>query len=282
MTDTSFLSNRPTKAIYQYEEGLRTHIARVVALQPFSALSDVERGLFKTGSENTYALETNETIFYAQGGGQPFDTGYIEAVSYGHKRSKFIVEAVRNASEGRILHFGHFEDPAAVNLEADDMVEQHIDGAKRDLNSRIHTAGHIIALSIRKLVQQELDLNVTELKAQHYPDASFVEFQGSIDGKFKEAIQRQSTQSVKDALPVKLSWYLPDELHSQAVITAEGMPIVAGADGKVRVVDIVGAGAYPCGGTHVPDTSRVGEIVVKSIKRQKGNSKVSYAVLDAK
>ncbi|KAI7284993.1 hypothetical protein KC345_g1991 [Hortaea werneckii] len=282
MADPSFPSSRPTKAIYQYEEGLRTHIARVVAIQPFSALSDAERGLFKTGAENTYALETNETIFYAQGGGQPFDTGYIETANQGDKRPKFNVEAVRNASEGRILHFGHFEDPTTKELEAGDMVQQHIDGAKRDLNSRIHTAGHIIALSIRQLAQQEPDLNVTELKAQHYPDASFVEFQGSIDGKFKEAIQNQASQYVKDALPVKLSWYLPEELYSQAVITAEGMPIVAGADGKVRVVDIVGAGAYPCGGTHVPDTSRVGDVVVKSIKRQKRNSKVSYAVLDAK
>ncbi|KAI7208596.1 hypothetical protein KC343_g670 [Hortaea werneckii] len=282
MTDPSFPSSRPTKAIYQYEEGLRTHIARVVAIQPFSALSDAERGLFKTGSENTYALETNETIFYAQGGGQPFDTGYIETASHGDKRTKFIVEAVRNAPEGRILHFGHFEDPTTAKLEAGDMVEQHIDGAKRDLNSRIHTAGHIIALSIRQLAQQEPDLNITELKAQHYPDTSFVEFQGSIDSKFKEAIQSQASQYVKDALPVKLSWYLPDELHSYAVITAEGMPIIARADGKVRVVDIVGAGAYPCGGTHVPDTSRVGDVVVKTIKRQKGNSKVSYAVSDAK
>ncbi|RMY54208.1 hypothetical protein D0863_13703 [Hortaea werneckii] len=281
MTDPSLPSSRPTKAIYQYEEGLRTHIARVVAIQPFSVLSDAEQGLFKTGSENTYALETNETIFYAQGGGQPFDTGHMKTTSHGEKRPQFIVEAVRNASEGRILHFGHFEDPTTTKLEAGDMVEQHIDGAKRDLNSRIHTAGHIIALSIRRLAQQEPDLKVTELKAQHYPDTSFVEFQGSIDGRFKEAIQNQASQYVKDALPVKLSWYLPEELHSHAVIMAEGMPIIAGADGKVRVVDIVGAGAYPCGGTHVPDTSRVGEVVVKSIKRQKGNSKVSYAVLDA-
>ncbi|KAI6895731.1 hypothetical protein KC318_g11335 [Hortaea werneckii] len=282
MADTSFPSDRQTKAIYQYEEGLRNHIARVVAIQPFSGLSDAERGLFKTGSENTYALETNETIFYTQGGGQPFDTGYIEAANHGDKRPKFIVEAVRNAPEGRILHFGHFEDPLTASLEAGDIIEQHIDGARRDLNSRVHTAGHLIALSIRQLAQQEPDLNVTELKAQHYPETSFVEFQGSIDSKFKEVIQTQSTQYVKDALPVKLTWYFPDELHTHAVITAEGMPIVAGADGKVRVVDIVGAGAYPCGGTHVPDTSRVGGIVVKGIKRQKGNSKVSYAVLDAK
>jgi Ser-tRNA(Ala) deacylase AlaX len=59
------------------------------------------------------------------------------------------------------------------------------------------------------------------------------------------------------------------------------MPIVANPDGKVRAVDIVGAGAYPCGGTHVPDSSFVGTITVKNIKRQKGVSKVSYAIGDS-
>jgi Ser-tRNA(Ala) deacylase AlaX len=62
------------------------------------------------------------------------------------------------------------------------------------------------------------------------------------------------------------------------VIVAEGMPVLSGIDGMVRIVDIVGAGAYPCGGTHTPDTSFVGEIKIRTIKRQKGMSKISYEV----
>ena len=101
-----------------------------------------------------------------------------------------------------------------------------------------------------------------------------------LDSKYKDAIQTQSSRYVGDALPIELSWYKPEELKDNGVILAEGMPIVTGNDGKVRVVDIVGAGAYPCGGTHVPDTSVVRKIVVKGIKRQKGNSKISYSIGD--
>lgn len=43
-------------------------------------------------------------------------------------------------------------------------------------------------------------------------------------------------------------------------------------------MDIVGAEAYPYGGTHVPDTSKAGKVTIKKISRSKRNSKVSYVV----
>ncbi|TKA34167.1 hypothetical protein B0A50_00147 [Salinomyces thailandicus] len=270
-----------TKPLYQQEESLRTHVARITSVRSFQLLSDAEKALFKTGGDETCVIEANETIFYAQGGGQPFDTGLMASLGQQqHAGTDFMVEAVRNGSDGRILHFGHFSAGRKDTLKEGDMVEQRIDATRRDLNSRIHTGGHIIALAVRRLVEKTAELEVTELKAQHYPDACFVEFKGVIDNKHKDAIQDQATKYVKNALPVKLNWYDPEELGASGAITAEGMPIIAGIDGKVRVVDVVGAGAYPCGGTHVQDTSLVGQLVVKSIKRQKGNSKISYSVQD--
>ena len=277
-TETEEKAKSLTSLVYQWDERLRDLSTRVTSIHQYVDISSEEQALFKSGTEKTYALETKETIFYVQGGGQPFDNGSIRPVEGAGKDKKFNVEAVRYGSQGKVLHFGHFENDET--FEEGEMVEQSIDSARRDNNSRVHTAGHLIGLSVRKLVGSNSDLNATELKASHYPDAAFVEFKGVIDGKFKDAIQQQATQYVSEALPVKLYAYKPEELDENGVITAEGMPIVAGADGKVRVVDIVGAGAYPCGGTHVPDSSYVGEVIVRNIKRQKGISKVSYTVKD--
>lgn len=125
---------------------------------------------------------------------------------------------------------------------------------------------------------------VTELKAQHYPDAAFVEFRGIIDGKHKDAIQAQCDAFVSQALPIKVYWWNEAELREKCAIVPENvaLPVVPdGSDGQlglVRVVDIEGAGAYPCGGTHVPDTSVVGRIEVRKISRSKGISKVSYTI----
>lgn len=273
----------PTKPLYQYEEALRKHVTRIDAVRPWSALDEGERSLYKAGEEGTYAVETRETIFYAQGGGQPFDTGYMTLAEDDGKAKTLNVEAVRNGAENRVLHFGRFGEEADSTAFADGVtVEQHIDGARRDLNSIIHTAGHLVSLAVLRLSSQTPEFQVTDgVKAQHYPDTSFVEFNGLIDGKWKDAIQRQCTEFVEQALPIQLSWLRPEELKNHdEVILIEGMSPITGLDGKARVVDIVGAGAYLCGGTHVPETSLIGEIVVKRIKRQKGISKVSYAVKD--
>lgn len=274
----SVSSTLGAKAVYQYDEGLRQHVCRVTALRPFSDLPDAEKALFKAGVETTRVLETAETIFYAQGGGQPFDTGVISRQDSNGLQTVFEVQAVRNAPEGRVLHFGTFKSGEDAAFANGDMVEQRIDGGRRDSNSKYHTAGHCIGLSVRRLMEKAPELEVSELKAQHYPDASFVEFKGVIDGSYKDAIQQQVSEFVKAALPVKLYWFKPEELEENGVFMAPGMPIVAGPDGKVRVVDIVGAGGYCCGGTHTADTSLVGDVVIKGIKRQKGISKISYTL----
>ncbi|KAF2720338.1 hypothetical protein K431DRAFT_304343 [Polychaeton citri CBS 116435] len=232
-------SQRPPKALYQLDERLRSYV---------------------NASESSHIVETAETIFYAQGGGQPSDTGCItKKLRSDQKSVRFDVEAVRHGKQGRILHLVTGED-IADSLHPGDLVEQRVDGIRRDLNSRAHTAGHIVGLAVRKLVEQTPELSVSELKASHFPDACFVEFKGLIDGKHKAAIQEQVSKYVKDALPIELSWYPPGDFGTHSVATTEG--------------------AYPCGGARVPDTSYVRELVIKGIKRQKGISKVSHAIAD--
>jgi Ser-tRNA(Ala) deacylase AlaX len=186
----------------------------------------------------------------------------------------FEVSSVRNASGGRILHLGRFITPDSTFHEGE-TVHQAIDSAKRELHSRIHTGGHIVGLAVRHL--SESIPGVTELKAQHYPDSAFVEFQGLIDGKHKEAIETKANEFVRRALPIKVYWWGVDELREKCAVVPTNVVIPNGE--LVRAVDIEGAGAYPCGGTHVPDTSAVGQVQVRKISRQKGISKVSYNIV---
>lgn len=237
-------------------------------MQKLPTFNAADRALFKQASEEDHVVITEETIFYAQGGGQPSDSGTMTSDS----GALFNVTCVRNASEGRILHLGSFATSSTFSQS--ETVHQAIDGVRRDTNSRIHTAGHIVGLAVRHLSTSIP--GVTELKAQHYPDSAFVEFQGLIDGKHKDAIQAKADEFVRQALPVKVYWWKADELREKCAVVPENVII---PDGElVRAVDIEGAGAYPCGGTHVPDTSAVGKVQIKKISRQKGISKISYIV----
>lgn len=275
----------PTRLVYHDDESIREHTTKITNMSSFTDLAPEEQSLFKDGNDQTKVIELGETIFYIQGGGQPFDTGSISSSKEGQEDT-FDVEAVRYGAGGRVLHFGHFSSSSA--FEEGETVSLKIDGERRDTNSRVHTAGHLIGLAVRNLISSTPDLkDVTELKASHYPGACFVDFKGLISGDHKASIESTANSFVTSNLPVKIDWYAPEELGDNGVITAEGMQIVAsGENGKVRVVDIVGAGpggsrgAYPCGGTHVSETGRVGKVVVRNIKRQKGNSKVSYEVVE--
>ena len=262
------------------------------------ALSEIDRTLFKQipHDPNHQVVVTAETIFYAQGGGQPSDTGTMRSVPEDQDQSSltdavassFSVHAVRHSvsSPGQILHLGRFQPGNSQTFTVGQSVHQAIDGEKRQLHSRIHDAGHILGLAVRHLShgsgEQPTLAEVTELKAQHYPDAAFVEFRGLIDGKYKDAIQAQCDAFVSQALPIKVYWLNEAELREKCAIVPDNLAAASdGGDdepGLFRAVDIEGAGAYPCGGTHVTDTSVVGKVEVRRITRSKGITKISYQI----
>ncbi len=266
-----------TKLVHQVDETLRSYSTRVASAQLLSTLALEDRALFKSSAEDDVVVITKETIFYAQGGGQPFDTGSMTSMS-----ANFQVSAVRNSvvSPGAVLHLGRYLEGAFTQGDA---VEQKVDTKRRDDNSRLHTGGHVVALAVRKhLLNGAVDdvshKDLVELGASHYPDSAYVNFQGTIEAAHKDAIQTQVDAFVDAALPVKVYFWSEEELRARCAAVPDAVAIQDRDGGLTRAVDIEGAGAYPCGGTHVKDTSLVGKVKVRKISRSKGCSRVSYTV----
>ena len=117
----------------------------------------------------------DQTIFYPQGGGQPYDTGVIENAS-----GKFSVEEVRFV-EGIVKHVGKFE---SGNFSVGEIVKCVIDEARRALYSRIHSAGHVVDMAITAL-----NLNWVPGKGYHFPEGPYVEYAGSLDGLDREKLK---------------------------------------------------------------------------------------------
>lgn len=262
-----------TKAIYQYDERARKHVTQITSITPVSALAASVRTLFKQASEQDLIITTAETIFYAQGGGQPSDTGHMRVIKSNNEATIEVV-SVRSDANVQIFHLTNHRFEGSNPISIGDRVEQIIDSEKRDLNSRIHTAGHLVGLAVRHLADTIPD--VVELKAQHYPDSAFVEFRGIIDTEHKESIQTKASVFVDQALRTKVYWWTEQKLREKCVVVPAA--VVIPTDGLLRAVDIVGAGAYPCGGTHTADTSLVGKLNILKISSRKGVSKISYSI----
>lgn len=237
-----------------------------MACFPFTALEDDLKPLFKGAPEDAHIVATDQTVFYAQGGGQPADVGTITSAN-----STFKVTGVRRAPSCTIFHLGTFgNNPFKVG----DLVKQEVEAETRTLHCKIHDAGHVVGLAVRRLADAIPD--VTELKAQHYPGAAFVEFKGLIDGKYKADIEAAANAIVEENRPITVCWWTRSELVEKCWSVPASLQIPK--DELARAVDIEGAGAYPCGGTHMRTTGEIGGIQVRKISRQKGVSKVSYAL----
>lgn len=268
------MAHTRTHLAFQHDAKLHTLSTKVVGVYTFASLDTPNRQLFKQGTDDDHIVMTEQTIFHPQGGGQPSDVGTMT----GPASAIFTVTSVRMDAlhDGRVLHLGRFADPAHSFVPGE-TVQQAIDTDKRLLYSRLHTAGHVLGAAVRHLLEHEVE-NFDELKASHFPDSAACEFQGLIDGKWKEPIQRKVDEYVAAQMPVQVEWWAEEDFRARGLerlIPDAGM--VAPGE-KFRVVNIVGAEVYPCGGTHVDTTDLCGPVGVRKISRKAGNSKVSYVV----
>lgn len=275
-----------TKLVYQQDGERLEYPAEILSITPVSDLPPSDQALAKDSAEIEHAVITDSTVFYVQGGGQPSDTGTMaRIVTSGGPTANpdliFRVESVRQPAQGsQILHLGRFVPslaPPATGFDPGSQVQQRVDAEKRNLHSRLHTAGHVLSLAIHALCREGVLPPLTESKASHYPDSAAVLFEGTIEGKHKDGIQAKTDEFVRSARPVKIHWWSLEGLRQKCYGVNEGFELPQG-EVLGRVVEMEGLGSYPCGGTHVRDCSLVGKVEVKKISRSKGVSRVSYRV----
>lgn len=271
----------PTSLLFHHNGDQYTHQGSLQACIPLSELPEADRSLFKDPPDNLFAVVLNETIFHPQGGGQPSDIGTLSTAS-----ASFEVLLARTSisQQGVVLHFGTFKSPENT-FKIGEIINQEIDSEKRVLYSKYHTAGHVLGSAVRHLLEKEVD-GFDELKASHFPDSASCEFAGLIASSHKDAIQKKVDEFVAAAMPVEIDWWSEDDFEKAGVARLipdtelrEAMGIKPGE--KFRVVKIVGAEVYPCGGTHIHTTDQCGKVVARKISRSKGQSRVSYTLPDA-
>ncbi|KAF2855185.1 alanyl-tRNA synthetase-like protein [Plenodomus tracheiphilus IPT5] len=269
-----------TEPLFQKDGQLHTHTSTITSIQPFSTLPPETQSLFKPPPETTpFILTTPSTIFHAQGGGQPSDTGTITPTptSTSPTPPTFHIHQVRKL-DPTILHMGVFSPSTPQPLKPGDSIHQAINREKRLLHSRLHTAGHILSLAINLLTASgALPVNLIDGKASHYPSAAFVEFTGLIPGTAKSLIQDKLDELVAQDLPVRIHFWTEEQARKKC---SGVLGEIKGDQDGVRVVEIGEVGSYPCGGTHVMRLGECGRVLVRGIKRQKGVSKVGYEVQD--
>ncbi|KAM0848235.1 hypothetical protein ACQ4PT_054549 [Festuca glaucescens] len=221
------------------------------------------------------AVVLDATIFHPQGGGQPADTGVISAATGAAWR--FLVEDVR-VKDGVVFHYGQFEDAAGdgsrPELDKGQSVTLEIDAGRRSLNSRLHSAGHLLDSCMTNL-----GLHFEPGKGYHFPDGPSVEYKGVIPPDQlqdkKTQLEKQANELISKGAKVLVSVFPYDEA---AKLCGGALPGYISQDSTPRIVKFGEYPGCPCGGTHVADVADIGNLKVTSIRVKKGVTKVSYSI----
>ena len=205
----------------------------------------------------------DQTVFYPQGGGQPYDKGTIQTTA-----AKFQVDEVRFV-EGIVRHIGSFELGTFTDGET---VQCTIDVERRKLHSRLHSAGHVVDMGVTKL-----GLGWVPGKGYHFPDGPYVEYAGTRaeEGreKLKADLEAACNACVAEARATKLIFMPKSEMHSVCHFVPDYLP-----EGKPARVVMYGDFGVPCGGTHVNNLSEIKRIIIRKIKPEKDKIRVAYDI----
>ncbi|MCL2864581.1 MAG: alanine--tRNA ligase [Lachnospiraceae bacterium] len=203
-----------------------------------------ERALVDTLQQGeTGTLFVQETPFYAANGGQEADTGTIETST-----GIFVVEDVVHLLGGKIGHIG-FVSKGSICVG--DNVSLCVDGMKRQLSARNHSATHLLHKALKLVLGSHVEQAGSSVNAQRL----------RFDFTHFSALTADEITWIEKLVN--------DEIVHALAVTANVMPIEAakkqGAQAlfgekygdEVRVVRLGDFSLELCGGIHVGNTADI-------------------------
>lgn len=181
----------------------------------------------------------NQTAFYPEGGGQPYDTGTLGGVS--------VLEV--HQREGRVVH------TCAAPLEAGSQVEGQIDWPRRFDLMQHHSGEHIVSGIAHSLYgcdnvgfHMGSDVITIDLNVELTPDQV-------------AQLEARANQYIWEDHPIAVTYPTSEELEHLEYRSKKALT------GQVRIVSFPGADTCACCGTHVASSGQVG--LVKLLSCQK-------------
>lgn len=216
----------------------------------------------KSVTDDKYVV-LEETAFYPASGGQPFDTGIIKWGS----------------DEYKVVFVGKFSDSIShevdkPGLKKGDSVTCFVDWERRYKLMRSHTAAHILSYvfhkeSGAKITGNQLDLDECRI------DFSLEEFDKD---KIRDYVEIANS-IVRENVPVSVSYLSREEAEQDSSLFKLAKELPASLK-ELRIVSIGEYDKQADGGTHVKNTSEVGEIVITNMKNKgAGNRRVYFKLI---
>ncbi len=216
------------------------------------------RSITTEGTLTTITLD--QTIFYAQGGGQPADKGTIK-----NSNGSLAVSHV-SYNHGDIQHQGKLTG----TLRVGDSVDLQLDWNLRYKHMQMHTAGHIVDQAVKLVIPEAHAIDGVHGigKKLH------IEYTTLLEPRFMQKIQSEVNNIVQQNLPIQLEMITKKEMEKRGIV----MPFDLPKNKELRIMSIGNYPAMPDGGTQLKSTGESWPILVTDISSNQGHTFVQYSI----
>ena len=195
-----------------------------------------------------FQLVFNQTPFYAEGGGQVGDKGYIESPD---GDVVYIIDTKKENNE--IVHFAK-----SLPHHPEGRLKAVVDEQQRKLTARNHTATHLLHQALRKILGKHVEQKGSAVHS------GYLRFDFSHFAKLSDAELRE----VEDFVNARIDEQLPIQENRNTPMKQaleEGAIALFGEKygDAVRTVRF-GQSLELCGGTHVPNTADIWHFKITS------------------
>jgi len=223
---------------------------------------DVRESVREQG-RSEWQIALDRTAFYPTSGGQPFDTGILEAAARSGAIIEVPIHAVHEDDGGEIWHTTEKVLQPGVHIRG------RIDRQRRRDHMQQHTGQHILSAAFLKLFDYAtvsfhlgiesctIDLSTANLSREHV-----------------QAAQQLANETITANLPVTIEYATVEEAR------ARGVRKIPDRHGEMRLIHIAGVDLNACGGTHVSRTGEIGAILLRSIEKVTQGMRVEFVCGD--
>jgi alanyl-tRNA synthetase len=199
-------------------------------------------------------VSLDRTAFYPTSGGQPFDTGMLDAFP--------VVDVFDD--DGAVVHVVDARQSAEPPPQAGQTVRGTIDWHRRFDHMQQHSGQHILSAAFDRLS------DATTVSFHLGTSVSTIDIARELSRDEIAKVEEEANRVVWEDRPLAIRFVSAEE--------AAALPLrkETAREGTLRLIDIDGFDLSACGGTHVARTGSVGVIAIGAIERFKGGQRVEF------
>jgi alanyl-tRNA synthetase len=214
-----------------------------------------------------WQVALDRTAFYPEGGGQPWDTGFLIATAPSGATLEIPVERVLEDESGEVWHF--VRKPLTEGTE----ITGKIDFDRRTDHEQQHSGQHLLsAIFLRELNARTVSFHLGAESSTI--DLALPEGMDKLSDEDLRRVEESANRIIYENRPLLTHWV--ERPLAEQMLARGDLRKLPPLEGPFRIVQMQGIEFNACGGTHVRSTGEIGAILLRRVEKVRQSWRVEF------